>query len=50
MLLLKKACNIAFKSSKNEEIILPHEVIFVFICYFTGAILSEKSCQKWGVC
>ena len=23
--------------------------IFVFIRYFTGAILSEKSCQKRGV-
>ena len=28
---------------------MPHEVIFVFIRYFTGAIMSEKSCQKRGV-
>ena len=26
---------------------LPHEFIFVFIQYFDGAILSEKSCIKW---
>ena len=27
-------------SSKNEEIILPHEFIFVFIWYFSGAVLQ----------
>ena len=26
---------------------LPHEFIFVFIQYFDGALLSEKSCIKW---
>ena len=27
-------------SSKNEEITLPHEFIFVFIWYFSGAVLQ----------
>ena len=27
----------------------PHEFTFVFILYFIGTILSEKSCRKWGV-
>ena len=44
----KKACNIVFKSSKNENLILPNEFIFVFILYFIGAILLKKSCQKHG--
>ena len=33
-----------FQSPKNEEITLPHE--FTFVCYFIGAILLKKSCQK----
>ena len=45
----KKAFNLVFKSSKTEEITLLHEFIFVFIWYFIGAILLEKSCQKWGI-
>ena len=45
----KKLCNFVFKSSKNEEITLPYELIFVFIRYFTGAILSKRSGQKRGV-
>ena len=45
----KKAFNIDFYSSKNEEITVPHEFIFVFTRYFIGAILLEKSCQKHGV-
>ena len=44
----KKACNIVFKSSKNENLTLPNEFFFVFILYFIGAILSKKSCQKQG--
>ena len=36
-------------SSKNEEMRLSHEFVFVFIQYFIEAILSEKSCQKWGL-
>ena len=36
-------------SSKNEEMRLSHEFAFVFIQYFIEAILSEKSCQKWGL-
>ena len=42
----KKAFHIVLKSSKNEEITLPHEFIFVFIQYFIGVMLLEKSCQK----
>ena len=45
----KKAFNIDFLSSKNEEITLPHEFIFVFVWSFIGALLSETSCQKHGV-
>ena len=45
----KRAFSIVFKSSKNEKITFLHSCIFVFIWYFIGAILSEKSCQKWGV-
>ena len=33
-------------SSKHEEIILPHECIFVFIWYFIWADLPKKYCQK----
>ena len=47
MLFIKKICNIGFYSFKNEVITLPHELIFVFIWYYTAAILSETSCQKW---
>ena len=43
-----KTLNIVFKCSKNKEKSLPHEVIFVFIRYFLGAILLKKSCQKRG--
>ena len=45
----KRHYNVVFKSSKNENITLPHEFIFVFIQYFNGAILPGKSCQKRGV-
>ena len=48
-LVYKRAFNIVFKFSENEKINLPHEFIFVFIWYFIGTILSEKSCQKWRV-
>ena len=44
----KKAFNV-FESAKNEEITFPREFIFVFILYFIGTILLEKSCQKQGV-
>lgn len=44
----KKTWNMVFSSSNNEEIPLPHEFIFVFIQYFTGAILLEKSWKKCG--
>ena len=33
-------------SSKNEEITISHEFIFVFIWYFIGAILSKRFCLK----
>ena len=36
----KKTFNVVFKSSENEEITLPHEFIFVFIWYFSGAVLQ----------
>ena len=45
----KRALNVAFRSSKNEKITLPHKFIFAFIWCFIRAIFSEKSCQKWGV-
>ena len=45
----KKPFNVVFESSKNEEIVLPHEFVFVLIRYFIGEILMEKSCQKFGV-
>ena len=45
----KKAFNVVFWSSKNEEITVPDEFIFVFMMYFIGAILSEKSCRKQRV-
>ena len=45
----KKAFNAIFQSSRNEEIILPHEFISVFIRYFIRTILMELSSQKWGV-
>ena len=48
-LVYKRAFNIVFRFSKNEKINLPHEFIFVFIWYFIGTILLEKSCQKWRV-
>ena len=37
-------CFLVILKIKNE----PHEFVFVFIGYFTGAVLSEKSCQKGG--
>ena len=49
VLFIKKACNFVIWSSKNKRIALPHEFIFMFIRYFSGAILSKKSCQKRGV-
>ena len=49
MLFIKKAFNAVFWFSKNKEMILPHEFIFVFFRYFIGAMLTEKPCQKWGV-
>ena len=44
----KKTCNIVFSSSNNEGIPLPHEFSFMFIQYFAGAILLEKSWKKCG--
>ena len=44
----KNAHNIAFQSSRNEEITLPHEFIFVFVWYFLGGDVVEQSCQKQG--
>ena len=39
----KKASNVVFKSSNNEEFTLPYEIIFVFIWYYIGVTLLEKS-------
>ena len=44
----KRAFKVVFKSSKNEKITMPHEFIFVFVWYFIGVILLEKSCQNLG--
>ena len=44
-----KAFNVVFWSSKNKEITFSHEFILVFILYFIGTILLEKSCQKQRV-
>ena len=41
-------CFLVILKIKNEKVTLPHEFVFVFIGYFTGAVLSEKSCQKGG--
>ena len=49
MLFVKKAFNDVFKSSKNEELTLAHDFIFVFIQYLIGPTLSEKSYEKRGV-
>ena len=38
----KKAFDVIFKSFKNEEFILPHKFISVFILYLIGVTLSEK--------
>ena len=46
MLFVKKAFNDVFKSSKNEELTLAHDFIFVFIQYLIGPTLSEKSYEK----
>ena len=40
VLFTKKACNVVFQSSINEEMTLLHEFIFVFIQYVSGAIKS----------
>ena len=42
----KRTFKVVFTSSKNEKITMPHEFIFVFIWYFIGVILLEKSCQN----
>ena len=34
--------------SKHEEIRLPHEIVFVVILYFIGAILSKKNVKVRG--
>ena len=44
MSFIKKACNVVFQSSKNEEIALPHKFIFVFIWY--SGIPVGRYCQK----
>ena len=41
--------HVTFLVSKDEEITMPNEFIFVFFWYFIGPILSKKSCQKWGI-
>ena len=38
----KKAFNIVLQLSNHEEITFPHELIFVFIQYSFGAILSKN--------
>ena len=49
VLFTKKACSVVFQSSKNEEMTLLHEFIFVFIQYFSGATKSlVYKIQKGG--
>ena len=43
VLFIKKVFDVVFKSSKIEEFTLPHQFIFVFIQYFIGMTLLEKS-------
>ena len=43
-----KAFNLVFKPSKNEEITLPHEFIFVLCRKFIGAIMSERFAESGG--
>ena len=45
----KKACKVVSQSSKKEKRTFPHEIIFVFIWFFIGTILSKNPDQKWGV-
>ena len=42
----KHVTNVLSYSSKKKERNLPHEIIFVFIWYFIGAISSNNSHQK----
>ena len=44
----KHTCHILWQSSKHEEIRLPPQIVFVFILYFIGTILSKK-CQSEGL-
>ena len=44
---IKRTSNFVLYSSKHEEVTFSHELIFVFIPYFVGVILSRK-CQKCG--
>ena len=46
---IKKHVTFFLSLLKKEERTLPHEIIFVFIWYLTGAILSKNSYQKQGV-
>ena len=46
VLFIKKHITLFISLLKMKKPTLPHEFIFVFIRYFTGAILSEKFCQK----
>ena len=48
VLFIKKAFKLFFKSSKNEEITLPDEFIFVFIQYFIEAIMWESLAKNGG--
>ena len=48
VLFMKKVCNVVFQSSKNEEMTLPHEFIFLLIRYFIGTKLSRKFVKSDG--
>ena len=48
VLLIKEECNVVLQSSKHEEITFPHEYLFVFTLYITGAILSKNVVNGGG--
>ena len=41
-------CHILWKSSKQEEIRLQHDILFVLILYLIG-VISSKKCQSEGL-
>ena len=44
----KKGFNVVVRSSKNEEITFPHDILLIFILYFIGTIFSENLAKSGG--